>query len=395
MIRFLYIGPFRFPEGDAAASRVLNNARILRDLGHSVQILSFGGQYRTEDRIPSGYYYDGMRYIITNDIDTHSIKERLTRYIIPYSNARVYIEKHKPEYDVIITYNTTLPFNLYLQIFATKHKKKLILDITEWPAANESPGGACSPFYWMSEYNMRVVQKKFNNIISISRYLMDYYAGNNNVLLPPLINLKEEKWNTFVPITNPLIENFNGLKIIFAGNPAKKDLLANLIFAAIIILKENESLQIVVLGVSPENAVKFCKKELLEKYKSNIVFVGKVPQTIVPSYYKVCDFSAIIREPSRKNMAGFPTKMAESMAAGCPVLLNTTSDLGNYAKDGVNAKIIKDYSIEAISQGLRELLLLDCTTINKMKHNARITGERYFDYNQYLSVVKCFVDRLR
>ena len=395
MIRFLYIGPFRFPEGDAAASRVLNNARIFRDLGHRVHILSFGGQYRTEDKIPFGYMYDGMMYIITNDIDTHSTKERITRYITPYSNARAYLEQHKSDYDVIITYNTTLPFNLYLQRFARKNKKKLILDITEWPASNESPGGAWLPFYWMSEFNMRIVQKRFKNIIPISNYLRDYYSQQNNVLLPPLINLSDKKWNSFEPVNNPLIEDFEGLKVIFAGNPAKKDLLANLISAAIEILKDNNALQIVVLGVNPENAVNFCSKESLEKYKSNLVFVGRVPQKVVPSYYQLCDFSAIIREPSRKNMAGFPTKMAESMAAGCPVLLNTTSDLGDYAKDGVNAKIINDYSVESITQGLRELMLLERFKIEEMKHNARLTGKNSFDYIQYRDVVDCFIKNLR
>ena len=43
MIRILYLGPFRFPDGDAAASRVLNNIRIFKDLGHDVYVLSFGG----------------------------------------------------------------------------------------------------------------------------------------------------------------------------------------------------------------------------------------------------------------------------------------------------------------------------------------------------------------
>ena len=60
-MNILYIGLFRFPEGDAAASRVLNNARMFRDLGHYVKILSFGGEYREEDASVEGYVYDGMQ----------------------------------------------------------------------------------------------------------------------------------------------------------------------------------------------------------------------------------------------------------------------------------------------------------------------------------------------
>ena len=72
MIRILYLGPFRFPDGDAAASRVLNNIRIFKDLGHDVYVLSFGGKYHEEDKILNDYSYDNILYKITNDIDTHS-----------------------------------------------------------------------------------------------------------------------------------------------------------------------------------------------------------------------------------------------------------------------------------------------------------------------------------
>ena len=76
-MNILYLGLFRFPEGDAAASRILNNARLFRDLGHTVKILSFGGEYRVQDASPGGYIYDGLQYEITHDIDTHSLKERV------------------------------------------------------------------------------------------------------------------------------------------------------------------------------------------------------------------------------------------------------------------------------------------------------------------------------
>ena len=78
-MNILYLGLFRFPEGDAAASRILNNARLFRDLGHTVKILSFGGEYRVQDASPGGYIYDGLQYEITHDIDTHSLKERVLR----------------------------------------------------------------------------------------------------------------------------------------------------------------------------------------------------------------------------------------------------------------------------------------------------------------------------
>ena len=50
----LYTGAFRFPIGDAAAPRVLNNAKILRELGYDVVFIGFGGEARDEDSKVTG-----------------------------------------------------------------------------------------------------------------------------------------------------------------------------------------------------------------------------------------------------------------------------------------------------------------------------------------------------
>lgn len=393
-LRILYLGPFRFPEGDAAASRVLNNARLFRDLGHSVHILSFGGNYREEDKIDGDYKYDGITYTITNDIDTHSWKERLLRYTYPNPNARKIISKKILYFDVVVSYNTTLQMNLYLQWICKKYNKKLVLDLTEWPEANETPGGKWCPIYWMSECNMRWAQKRFKNLIPISTYLNKYYSDSNNLLLPPLINIHDSKWNNFSKIELPVLNNFEGIRIIYAGTPAKKDLLGNLIKALLRVLKENQKIQLVVAGVTFEQSLSFCLRESYEKYNNNFVFLGRIPQALVPSYYHISDFSAIIRQPSRKNMAGFPTKMAESMAAGCPVFMNETSDLGQYAKDGKNAIVIKDYNKESIEAGLRRVLGLSKEKINEMKSIARSVGKSKFDYRSYYSMTEEYINSL-
>ena len=104
-MKILYLGLFRFPEGDAAASRVLNNIRIFRDLGHSIHVLSFGGKYREEDCVEGRYIYDNISYKISNDIDTHSWSERILRYTYPYPNARRIIRSTIKEYDILIVYN--------------------------------------------------------------------------------------------------------------------------------------------------------------------------------------------------------------------------------------------------------------------------------------------------
>ena len=242
---------------------------------------------------------------------------------------------------------------------------------------------------------MRFVQKRFKNMIPISQFLNSYYPDSNNLLLPPLINIQDSKWNNFSEINSLKLKGFDGVRILFAGTPAKKDLLGNLIAALLRVLKDTNRIQLVVVGVPLEQAVNYCSQKALDKYKNNLVFLGRIPQVQVPSYYHISDFSAIIREPSRKNTAGFPTKMAESMAAGCPVLMNQTSDLGDYATDGKNALIINDYSVDSIEAGLHRILQMSKDGIVSMKTAARAVGESRFNYRSYLDTAKVFIAKIR
>lgn len=395
-MRFLYLGPFRFPNGDAAASRVLNNARLIRDLGYNIRILSFGGKLLSENKISNKYFYDGIEYFVTNDIDNHTWKERISRYTFPNPNAWNFLKIYKDTFDVLIVYNTTLMFNIRLLSFCQKYNKKIILDLTEWPASNESIGGKYSPLFWLSEFNMKYIQLLISNKILISRFLSNFYKKGNNIILPPLIYTKDSKWNNIIPINNVQITKHKGIKIIFAGTPAKKDLLGNLIKALFSVLNNGYNIQLIIAGVSNEQSISYIdNKKDFEKFKDNIIFLGKIPQEYIPSYYYISDFSAIIRVPSRKNMAGFPTKMAESMAAGRPVLMNLTSDLEEYAQDGKNAIIINDYKVDSIIQGLNRIMALTNDQLSEMKEYSKKIGHNKFDYRNYINNMKLFLSHLK
>lgn len=67
---------------------------------------------------------------------------------------------------------------------------------------------------------MTYLQRKVSNKICISTYLKDYYCESNNLLLPPLCNHSDSKWKT--NIEDERVKSFNGITIIYAGNPAKK-----------------------------------------------------------------------------------------------------------------------------------------------------------------------------
>lgn len=190
-----------------------------------------------------------------------------------------------------------------------------------------------------------------------------------------------------------VLPEFDGLRIIYAGSPGKKDRLDTILEAVIICLKEGVNIQFIILGVSKQDIVNYsCYSDAIE-WSDNILFVGRVLQDDVPSYYKVSDFSIIVREDNRKNKAGFPTKMVESLTGGCPVIVNYTSDISEYVKNETNGLVISDFTKDAVKKALEKAITIDRSYLEQMKVNATILAEKKFDYRSYEGNIAKFFNK--
>jgi len=222
-MNILYTGAFRFPIGDAASQRVLNNAKILRELGHEVTFISFGGNTQDADKYQDGaYYYQGFKFIISEDIDVrvgNSFK-RLLNFFLTGKNSLRILKKKIQEIDVIIAYNPPMYFTSRLMRTCKKNGIYFVSDVTEWFDSNEFPGGKFAPPAWVNNLNMKLTQRRVKNKILISSYLNSFYNSSNNIVLPPLVDSTDPKWSELTRV----LPDFDGVRIVYAGTPAKKDL---------------------------------------------------------------------------------------------------------------------------------------------------------------------------
>ena len=103
----------------------------------------------------------------------------------------------------------------------------------------------------------------------------------------------------------------------------------------------------------------------------------------------------LLREPSRKNMSGFPTKFAESISAGVPVIANITSDLGSYIHDFKTGFRVDSPKAENLKEVLVDKVLrLTRPEIMKMKLNVDKL-KPIFDYRSYSFSVNTFLEKLQ
>lgn len=264
----------------------------------------------------------------------------------------------------------------------------LISDITEWYDSSEVPGRKLFLFYWLSEWNMKRIQRQVEKKIVISSFLKDYYKNENVILLPPLIDLSDNKWT----MSSSVLPPFSGIRLIYAGSTNKsKDLLAIMIKAVISCVKKGLILQLIIVGIFDKDKYDFISKKDFAEFGKNILFLGKIDQTFVPQYYLSSDFSLFVRRHSRKNMAGFPTKFVESMAACTPVITNRTSDIEMYLKHNENGLLVDDFTESELSKVLVCISQFDKAKIQRMKVGAYKCAMKNFDYKCYVNLINSFM----
>jgi glycosyltransferase involved in cell wall biosynthesis len=115
--------------------------------------------------------------------------------------------------------------------------------------------------------------------------------------------------------------------------------------------------------------------------------VKKVSPEDVPRYLKAADFAVSLIKPCYSKISSSPTKIAEYLASGLPVISNAgIGDLDDViAEDNVGV-ILDDFNAESYGRALGEmkLLLLDQSVAERCRESARkrfdlasVGGARY------------------
>lgn len=344
----LYIGGFELPDKNAAAHRVLSNAKIFRELGRKVVFVGVDRELGSE----------------SNVLETYKTVQGFEAFAVPYPkgtknwvknmvNIEPYISLCKKLGNVssIICYNFPAIALNRLRIHCNKNGMKCLADVTEWysVAGRSIPVRIVKGFdTW---YRMRIVQKKLDGLIVISRYLENYYRDCKNVVyIPTLTDTSEEKWK------GTLQKSGDALKLVYAGNPGRKDRI-DVLIEALQSVKRDYHLD--VIGITKEQYLGMYPQH--GKFLSgcqSIVFHGRLEHLATLEYIKKANYSCFFRDDDRVSKAGFPTKFAEALTCGTPVITNKTSNLDEYMQNGKNGVLLDKVNIMYTVETLNSVPLL-------------------------------------
>lgn len=396
MKKLIYTGAFNFPDGDAAAVRVLGIGKALRNAGYEVKFAGWEEHEREEDRrLDDSFVYDGFRYKSQSDLRHQKLSpiKRLVRYFLSGGNTLKWLNSEDTTgVTAIIAYHGGSLFLLRLASFCKERGIKLIIDCTEWYDPRHLVGGRFGLVRLDNEIRMRLINNWIGCILPISTYLESYYLTHRCQVLriPPLVDLADSKW----PIPSDVIlADQRNIRLVYAGIPAKKDLLGNAIRGLVILKDEGVPFELHLIGPSRQDVATCLGTDstVLNTLGESVIFHGRVPQSKVPTLLAVCDFSILLRPLERYAQAGFSTKLVESLAAGVPVIANPTSDIAEYVRDGIEGILLADHSPAAFVEGVKRAFSLPHTQKEAMRRNARLRAECSFDYRGYVEKLGTFI----
>ena len=339
------------PDKNAAAHRVLNNAKIFHELGYHVVFCGVDHDIHddakeiekigTFDNIPAAYPKTNAEWF-KQQADFSHIKNTLERY---------------DDVKYVVAYNMHAVPLVRLLRYAKKNGIKVIADVTEW-YENAFSLKPAKLIRWLdTNIVMRCLTKKVDGIIAISSYLKNYYQKHvkNIIVVPPLVDISEPIWHTDCG------EKLDCLEFIYSGTTGRKNEKdkIGLIVECFGKLPVEKKFMFTVIGITEPQFLEMYPEltGTLDKLKGKIDFRGRVSHAESIAALKRADYTIIVRDRNRKNMAGFPTKFVEAVTCGVNIIANDFSDIAEYfPKDGKSCLVGKSIS-SGISIEIKNVLL--------------------------------------
>jgi glycosyltransferase involved in cell wall biosynthesis len=387
--RPVVLSAYRFPHGDAMSNRLLQLARSATHPGTRALIVNDWPNDGTSPEI--SLTVPAEVELLTLTAARGGLARRyMLRQARPFRVLRI-MRKHG------VTGRSTsivcIPEGLLnlttLAVLRVLLRRPIVVDVTEQHDRAQFAKGWLAPYFVRHRWSAFLASRAVPKVITVSSRLGQYFAnrGADVLVVPPQVDCAE-----FRPPSPPSLRD--GLRLVYAGSPGTKDML-DILLEGIRQLPASDQARInlTIAGVTRSQATRLSdlRQSSMAALGDQVAFIGRIPRADVLDLLARSHFSVLVRPTGGYADYGFPSKVPESLAAGCPVMVNYTSDLARYIKPGREGIVLTGSTTDDVRRGLAVALTMDDGDWSRMSQAARARAMASFDYRVWASAVTEFV----
>ncbi|MGW0213431.1 glycosyltransferase [Micromonospora chokoriensis] len=387
--RPLLIGHYRFPYGDATSNRLLQLARSAAPRGAYTLVVNDwpcdGSTPPQRDEV------EGIELITLRTRGGNRIARMTARLARPVRVLRAMRRRGVVRGDVSVV---LLPMAMMTvgtwAVLRLALRCPVVVDASERHDRRQFRRGWLAPYFVRHRWSTFLATRLLHRATAVSTTLGAYLErrGLDVLVVPPQVDCDE-----FAESRSPSLTD--GLRLLYAGTPGRKDML-DVILRGISRLtpQEQARVRLTIAGVTRDDAAALSDLDVsvLDSVSAQVTFLGRVPRDTVLTLLSESHFSLLVRPTGGYAAHGFPSKVPESLSAGCPVLLNYTSDLAAYVKDGVEALVLDGNGPDDVRCGIERALRLRDEEWAAMSRAARGRARESFDHRAWRARVTAFLD---
>lgn len=373
----IYTGVLFMPDKNAASQRAQAFAKMIKNLGYTPIIIGMSNEITTENILETekkddDYILYEMKYPKNNSSWLKmliNIKE-ITKIIEYYGRANI-------KAIIMMDYFSVALYRI--NKYCKNNNIKIIADTVDWFEKSNYNFPKNIIKNLDTVFRMKLIYKKMNQMIVISKFLYDYYYKDKKIVMIPGVVIEKKILSTDWKAEEKIKLSFVGSP----GNRFEKEKIDWILKALEKIDPNGEKIKFFIAGIDKkilkENSLKIVNEKFFNK---GVVALGKISHKKCIELIESSDFSVIIREDTLLSRAGFPTKLGESFSCGTPVFVTPTSNIKDF--------ILKDYGIvslncteKEVEKSLMEILNL---TKNRREQMHKVVREyNPLSWNKFLT----------
>jgi len=239
----------------------------------------------------------------------------------------------------------------------------------------------------------RLIPKLAVGVLAISYGIRNYFEKLNlkndaTYLLPVLIDSDRYESCDGVPFDALIGQRF----LLNSGSFTEKDGLSYLVSAMAKVVEHYPDIKLVFTG----HADKSTREKIYNLAGGNgsrwIYFTGFLSRDELIWCYKNAAGLLSCRSNSRYANYGFPTKLAEYLASGVPVVSTTVGDIDKYLINGETAFLAEPENVDSIAAAIRRLIH-EPGHANLVGRRGAKVAQQFFDYRNHIEEVASFIRR--